>query len=159
MADDQQIPTLEGSQHQQQQQQQQEQQELLAANELFSNFNDVLISVISATPFSSDNLNLYLDQFTLYYMHYQKKNKIEFLQQLKNSGLVIINSGDNAISDCRICLDEFKVGDEVCVLECSHKLHASCLLDWFKRNISCPICRSKISMEYVIQLIFCMKTL
>jgi len=43
--------------------------------------------------------------------------------------------------DCAICLNELK--DETTFkLECGHELHSTCLVNWFRRNPSCPVCRA-----------------
>ena len=41
---------------------------------------------------------------------------------------------------CAICLDD--LGESVITLECSHTFHSSCLAVWFRRNPTCPVCRS-----------------
>ena len=45
---------------------------------------------------------------------------------------------------CPICLDKIHQKNEV-VLECTHKFHRKCILNWLRRNPSCPICRDIIS--------------
>jgi hypothetical protein len=48
---------------------------------------------------------------------------------------------------CSICLDEYKVGDEIAYSkndECYHAFHKDCIIEWLlKHGDSCPICRNK----------------
>ena len=41
---------------------------------------------------------------------------------------------------CVICLED--LGEAVTTLECSHVFHRACLVGWFRRNPTCPTCRS-----------------
>lgn len=62
------------------------------------------------------------------------------------------NEGPSESNDCNddkycsICLDEFKVGDEVSwsrnLTHCRHAYHTACIKAWLKRNADCPICRA-----------------
>lgn len=47
-------------------------------------------------------------------------------------------------NECSICVEEFKTGDEVGVLDCNHLFHHKCILEWGHYNVVCPICREKI---------------
>jgi len=53
-------------------------------------------------------------------------------------------SGDDA-GQCSICLDNYKVGDEVRQLPCKHEFHMSCVDHWLKLKKDCPLCRSNIT--------------
>nr|GEW64620.1 zinc finger, RING/FYVE/PHD-type [Tanacetum cinerariifolium] len=44
-------------------------------------------------------------------------------------------------SDCPICLEEFRVGQEVHGLPCAHNFHVACIDTWLKLNVKCPRCR------------------
>ena len=59
---------------------------------------------------------------------------------------VIIRWEDNPNGDevmCIICYDKFKNGESAKQLACNHLYHSHCLLEWFSRKISCPICRDE----------------
>ena len=43
--------------------------------------------------------------------------------------------------ECSICLDKFKKDDKIIKLNCSHTYHFQCITQWFKQDITCPICR------------------
>lgn len=55
--------------------------------------------------------------------------------------------------ECPICFDLLDKTQEVCTLECKHKFHLECLIDWYRRpnsNYKCPTCcvhREIISIE------------
>jgi len=48
-------------------------------------------------------------------------------------------------SNCQICLEDFREGDELRTLPCFHLFHAKCVDEWLKINSICPTCRHKIS--------------
>ena len=45
-------------------------------------------------------------------------------------------------TECRICLEDFKSGDNVSPLPCNkrHYFHTSCIKDWTKYKLYCPLC-------------------
>lgn len=60
------------------------------------------------------------------------------------SKLIGWKSGDQL--ECAVCLDEFKVGDNLVNLPCAHTFHSNCLLPWLHTNTNahCPCCRTSI---------------
>ena len=47
---------------------------------------------------------------------------------------------------CVICMEKYKINDEVKTLPCFHIFHKECIDHWFKGgNDSCPICKNKIN--------------
>ncbi|PVU92757.1 hypothetical protein BB559_003614 [Furculomyces boomerangus] len=45
---------------------------------------------------------------------------------------------------CLVCLEEFKVGDMLRVLECRHGFHADCVANWITKGANkCPVCRAE----------------
>ena len=50
--------------------------------------------------------------------------------------------GDENGTQCAVCLDEMKYGQEMCELKrCGHVFHSECVDEWFKTKNSCPVCR------------------
>ncbi|KAL6497465.1 E3 ubiquitin-protein ligase sis3 [Orobanche gracilis] len=47
-------------------------------------------------------------------------------------------------SECPICLEEFRVGNEVRGLPCAHNFHVECIDEWLRLNVKCPRCRSSV---------------
>jgi len=70
----------------------------------------------------------------------------------RNSRSQVIDLTYNNISDeekdafdfCSICLEEEK--ESIVKLNCDHLFHKDCIKDWLKRELSCPVCRSNISL-------------
>ncbi|XP_048133457.1 E3 ubiquitin-protein ligase RNF181-like [Rhodamnia argentea] len=48
---------------------------------------------------------------------------------------------------CCICLEELNGVDKVMEIPCSHLFHSKCIVKWFERTDSCPLCRSKVEVE------------
>jgi hypothetical protein len=45
---------------------------------------------------------------------------------------------------CNICLEDFKDGQEMRKLDCSHAFHRECIDRWLSQVASCPICKREI---------------
>jgi hypothetical protein len=54
-----------------------------------------------------------------------------------------LSVGESA-SECSICLESYRSGQEVSILACSHEYHSSCIGEWMMKNRSCPMCRKDI---------------
>lgn len=58
---------------------------------------------------------------------------------------------DNHNTSCPITLEPFISGEELCsIRHCSHIFKRVALMDWFRRNVRCPVCRYDIR-EYMQQ--------
>ncbi|CAD6254819.1 unnamed protein product [Miscanthus lutarioriparius] len=44
-------------------------------------------------------------------------------------------------SQCPICLMDYAVDDDLCVMPCKHGFHHECLAGWLARSCLCPLCR------------------
>ncbi|TVT99605.1 hypothetical protein EJB05_55035, partial [Eragrostis curvula] len=55
--------------------------------------------------------------------------------------------------DCPVCLDEFKEGDTLRVMPCSHCFHIRCIYKWLRASGVCPCCRFKLPTEDEQQLL------
>ena len=67
--------------------------------------------------------------------------------QIENATDVILfdESLDNHNTSCPITLEHFRTGEEVCSIRyCSHLFKRVALMDWFRRNVRCPVCRYDI---------------
>jgi len=53
-------------------------------------------------------------------------------------------SSVDSTSECSICLEPYRSGQEVCILACSHEYHSPCIGGWMAKNRSCPMCRKDI---------------
>ncbi|UYI27072.1 RING-H2 finger protein ATL66 [Encephalitozoon cuniculi] len=68
--------------------------------------------------------------------------EIEKIPLCPYSGQEFINKG------CIICLEDFEDGGYVRSLDCGHAFHKECVDRWLRKNFVCPICRSKMAVEY-----------
>ena len=82
----------------------------------------------------------------------KKEEKIkEFLNKNKDKEIKAIFN-----DSCVICLEEFqkeiessenndikKEEEKTKVLECGHKFHEKCIIEWMKKQNKCPICRNE----------------
>ena len=48
------------------------------------------------------------------------------------------------LSHCPICLEDFEVGDTVCMLPCNHAYRLVCILRWLETSRTCPVCRLEL---------------
>ncbi|GAB4832743.1 hypothetical protein Ancab_006760 [Ancistrocladus abbreviatus] len=49
--------------------------------------------------------------------------------------------------ECAVCLEQFRVGENLVNLPCAHKFHSRCLVPWLEKNAYCPCCRVAIFSE------------
>lgn len=49
--------------------------------------------------------------------------------------------------ECPICKNIINSGEQLIYLECEHKFHESCLLEWFNNQNTCPMCRKCVTDE------------
>ncbi|XP_075207768.1 RING finger protein 122-like [Anomaloglossus baeobatrachus] len=47
---------------------------------------------------------------------------------------------------CAVCLDEFRLGEELGLCPCAHAFHTKCLMKWLEVRNSCPMCNKTISV-------------
>ena len=57
----------------------------------------------------------------------------------------IVKKGDIFSDQCSICLDDYKEGETIVKLKCSHIYHKSCLEKWLLKHNSCPYCKTEIN--------------
>lgn len=73
----------------------------------------------------------------------QEKEIEELTKKIKEDKTVINNIFDlpENKKTCRICLDDFKNGDKINILNCGHVFHFSCLDEEIKHRQNCPLCK------------------
>jgi len=52
---------------------------------------------------------------------------------------------ENEAEECSLCLEEFKEGEELLQLPCHHLFHENCIAPWFRRSLTCPLCKHQLS--------------
>ena len=61
------------------------------------------------------------------------------------SSLNIFTVGEDMLSEnCVICADLYKKDEFVIKLDCKHNFHKKCLLKWFDKDDTCPLCRNVV---------------
>ncbi|KAE8767599.1 RING-H2 finger protein ATL5P [Hordeum vulgare] len=77
---------------------------------------------------------LYLNttQVRVPYKHYLKETVEALIQELPKFMLKAVPTD---CSECPICLEEFKVGNEVRGLPCAHNFHVECIDQWLRLNV------------------------
>ncbi|XP_052794903.1 E3 ubiquitin-protein ligase RNF115-like [Mya arenaria] len=53
---------------------------------------------------------------------------------------------DNVLQ-CSVCMDDFKLDEEVRKLPCDHHYHNDCIVTWLKMHGTCPVCRKDLNGE------------
>lgn len=56
---------------------------------------------------------------------------------------------DISLSNCAVCIEEWKSGDTLRTLPCFHIFHMDCIDEWIRRQGSCPICRTNFSADAI----------
>lgn len=51
---------------------------------------------------------------------------------------------NTAQTQCSVCLEAFRAGEELRVLPCFHRYHMQCIDQWLARSPACPICKHRI---------------
>jgi len=54
-------------------------------------------------------------------------------------------SGGALQSQCSVCLEQFKQGEELRMLPCMHRYHRVCIDRWLAQNAACPVCKHEIT--------------
>ena len=55
------------------------------------------------------------------------------------------NPGSSKNRKCTICIEEYKIGDEICYSRnrrCPHFFHVDCMKHWLMNKNQCPLCRN-----------------
>lgn len=66
--------------------------------------------------------------------------------KFRKAGINNIDFGERSISECAVCLNEFKEGEKLRIMpNCGHVFHIDCIDVWLQSNDNCPLCRISIS--------------
>ena len=55
-----------------------------------------------------------------------------------------IKDNELLLTECSICLDNYKIDDKISILSCEHFFHKKCLDQWLIKKEECPLCREEI---------------
>nr|XP_009801323.1 PREDICTED: E3 ubiquitin-protein ligase RNF181-like [Nicotiana sylvestris] len=92
-----------------------------------SNAGETMFPIVVSIDISDD---AYVDDF-------QEEAADQLIEELEK---VVVKEADY-YEQCPICLDKPSTGEEITYMPCSHFCHSNCLLKWFQKNASCPLCR------------------
>lgn len=53
-------------------------------------------------------------------------------------------------NNCVVCLYEFKIGDIISALPCCHVFHSECIQNWFRNELTCPVCKFQVTLSSII---------
>lgn len=48
---------------------------------------------------------------------------------------------------CSICMNDLIDGRQVVATRCGHLFHSECIVEWFRHNQICPLCRNRASIR------------
>lgn len=48
------------------------------------------------------------------------------------------------LTECELCLEDYKEGDELMRLPCLHLFHAHCVKPWLQKSYTCPVCQINV---------------
>ena len=76
-----------------------------------------------------------------------KKNKDKQLKNIFNDSCIIclenLEDKNENLKDREITKDKEQEKENIAVLECGHRFHEKCIIEWLKKHNICPICRVK----------------
>ena len=72
-----------------------------------------------------------------------QNNNIEILNKTsKLLNIIELNINQiDILKECSICIDDYKIGNIIRQLKCTHTFHQECIDKWFINNNICPNCR------------------
>lgn len=54
---------------------------------------------------------------------------------------------DFKTDECSICLE--KIQYDRAALSCGHNYHSTCIIKWFEKSLTCPMCKEKFQWTWV----------
>ncbi|KAK1355448.1 hypothetical protein POM88_048704 [Heracleum sosnowskyi] len=75
-----------------------------------------------------------------------KNNSEKFIKSLKikRTTSAFLKRVEKVEEPCSICHIDFDVNQKICILECGHMFHESCIVEWVREKNTCPLCRRKL---------------
>lgn len=55
--------------------------------------------------------------------------------------------GEKEYPSCCICITDVALGESTVMLPCGHLFHDACVVEWLKKNNTCPVCRFELPAE------------
>ena len=73
----------------------------------------------------------------------KEKDKLEEIPEININSTTELSK--LKAKNCTICLEDFKIKDKLIYLPCFHLFHKDCIVNWVKRNSTCPLCKIDIN--------------
>ena len=80
--------------------------------------------------------------------YYEKKNK-KLISDLLSCSQIEQCNENKENEECSICLEKYKIGENIIILPCKHYYHYDCFINWIKTKFTCPL--DNISLEKIIK--------
>ena len=45
---------------------------------------------------------------------------------------------------CMICLEDYKIGEDIMTITCMHRYHKDCVAPWIANSPTCPVCKADV---------------
>jgi hypothetical protein len=76
----------------------------------------------------------------------RRRQETSLTQEQMNNAIETIEYEENMIEErCPITLENFAIGESICrIRHCGHIFKSTGLMQWFNRNVRCPVCRYDI---------------
>lgn len=70
----------------------------------------------------------------------------------KNTKVKLVNQESPLLEDdiCSICIEPIEVGDIITITLCEHQYHNTCIRQWLKYSMICPLCRRDLEKNKLI---------
>lgn len=70
---------------------------------------------------------------------------------LKKLAAYKFNSRNTECTECIICMEDYRTSDSITPMPCNskHVFHSKCIKKWLKKNNSCPLCKTSVTMASI----------
>ena len=103
-------------------------------NIINNNINNNNIIIENIQPINDDNNKINNGNSKILELLQDMKLTKEILEKIENK-------------QCLICLDNYKVDENLCYLPCFHLFHSDCIKTWIKKSNKCPLCKNIIKLD------------
>lgn len=116
-------------------------------------FRDNFSSNFRSNFFNNDIINMVIQESFRNAQEHKKppvaKEVIKKLNRFKMNEKYCKRNDKGEIEQptCSVCLSEIKMEEETILIPCGHLYHSPCILSWFDRNNTCPVCRFELPPE------------
>ena len=110
--------------------------------ELYEYLDLLFLSLSSSRSIPIRHLNRMLHELEELDELYLKLTVLDI--EVKEVDKELLKSLKNSETICSICIQDFKLKDNIGITECDHNYHKECIDEWYLTNDTCPNCRRKL---------------